>query len=199
MKQRLERLNQENGKQFVIFKEFFPNGEIERIKLTDIPVKAINYFERKSRQFTLSKKYKTGNFDAAYAVKHDNGDRTYIVVQRKTYDANNEEELIYFAEMREEKMIGSGELRYNDSNKSEYFKGKPFVGSIHTEKNFRKRGLGTRRIKLMHAMSRMQYSLPLYSDTLNTEELKNLWENLVKKGKAKKIKEGENDRYVIID
>lgn len=176
------------------FSELFPEGAMSQIKETDAPEAAMEVFEHKSAQFINRDKYRPRNFEFYFVINHVNGDRTYLAQQTKTYDTNKDtERLTYFVDMRGNQVLGYSELRNNISNLREYFRDKPFVGYTETEKDFRNQGLGTRRLLLMNAFSGAQYSLPLNSDTLNSEV--SVWEDLVQKGQAQKFQEGEHLRY----
>jgi len=200
------KIEDQQQKEILIkFKEYFPSGDIEEISSEDIPDFVMELFERKSQQFIDLKDYKPGDFERFFLIKHSDGSKTYIAQQTKTYSTNKDTEmLVYFVDSLDEEVFGYSELRFNISNPSEYFKDKPFVGytetygiNKNTGKTNRKKGLGTRRLLVMNAFSNAFYALPLYSDTLTEEEnAKPIWEKLMQQGKAKKIKEGENNRYV---
>ncbi len=172
----------------------------ETIEATDIPLDVMNFFENRSKQLILPEDYEPGNFEGFQAVRHENGDITYIARQTKTYSTNRETEqlnyLIDFNNQNEE--TGYAELRLNETNSS-YFKNKPFVGFSNTETKYRKQGLGTRRLLTMNALAQSQYHNPLNSDTLLSKGAENLWKGLVKKGLARTYQEGNHTRYVFLD
>jgi hypothetical protein len=186
-----------------IFSEYFPEGRIEKINMTEVPEEALHFFEFKSGQFLSPNDYTLGNFENFFRVRHCDGKETFLAQQTKTYpkgflEAGDTERLTYLVDMDGDKIIGRAELRLNlkcPEEYTEYFKDKPFIGWIETDKNLRGQGLGTRRIYLMNAYSRMLYGLPLYSDTVNSPEMENLWETLVRRGEARKFKEVEYNRF----
>ncbi len=144
--------------------------------------------------------YKPDNFESLFEVDNIDGSKSYIAEQTKTYDTNKDtEKLTYIFDLHGDIVSGHSELRYNISNKSKYFKNKPFIGFNDTEREFQRKGLGWRRMRLMNAFAQMRYGAPLYSDTLMSEQAEGLWQKLVKEGKAKKIKEGKVHRYVLTD
>lgn len=186
------------------FREFFPDGNITATDLDSVPTEVKRRLENYSQSFILPEEYRPNNFDATFVVEYPNGDKSYIAEQTKTYKTliENEpgsetEKLSYIFDTRGEGISGHAELRYNISNKSKYFKNKPFVGYNDTEREFQRSGLGWRRIRLMNALARTKYDAPLYSDTLMSEQAEGLWQKLVKEGKVKKIKEGKVYRYVL--
>lgn len=182
----------------VLFMELFPEGEITEIKESLVPKVVLDIFERKSGELISKEKYRPGNFEHYFIIKHSSGDRTYLAQQTKTYDTNKDtERLTYFVDMRGEEIVGRSELRSNISHPDPYFIDKPFVGNTRTEERFRKQGLGRRRLLAMNAYSEAMYRLPLYSDTLNRET--SIWEVLVQEGLARKFKEGKNMRYCFAD
>lgn len=190
---------QNNNEEKDIFHEYFPAGEIEVARIEDLPSDVWYFFEKKSEAHLTKSEYQPKSFSRLFRVRHKNGDVTYLAVQTKIYNTKQDaEELIYFADTRRDKMIGYSELHFNISSKSPYFKNKPLVSFTQTYNNYVKQGLGTRRLFLMNAMTQMLYKLSLYSDTLNSPDMKKIWESLVKQGKASKFKENEYDRYAII-
>ena len=157
----------------------------------------MNHFEGKSHRFILPTDYLPGNFDKFFIIHHSNGERTHIAQQTKTYATNGDtENLSYLCDMdRDNIIVGHGEIRFNISNTSNYFKDKPFVGYTQTLEGNEKKGLGTRRLYIMNALSQAVYQLPLNSDTLIGEDAEKLWKSLVNLGVAKSYKEGKNNRY----
>jgi hypothetical protein len=185
-----------------VFKKYFPDAEICEVGLADIPKKVLEYFEFKSSQFLDPDKYKKNNFENFFVVRHRDGLLTYVAQQTKDYNDNDVEKLTFFADYKNDAVVGRAELRLKikcAKEKEPYFKNKPFVGWIETKENLRKSGLGTKRLFLMNSVSQMCYNLPLYSDTVNSPEMKSLWEELVKSGMATKFKEGDYDRYVVLE
>ncbi len=183
-----------------IFTQHFPTGEIQPIDLAQIPKEAVDYLGIRSRALINRSDYRPSNFDASFVVDHHEGGRTFITQQTKTYRTNGATKaLTYFVDINEEgKVTGFGELRLSLTDPRDYFKNKPFVGYTQTERAFQRKGLGTRRLRLMNAISNMLYSLPLHSDTLLSKESGGVWERLVRKGKARKYKQGKEDRYSFI-
>ena len=182
------------------FNEFHPNGKIEEISLEEIPQNIMNYFEARSKRFILPKDYQEKDFEKTFTIHHDNHHKTYVAIQTKTYCTDGDtEELTYLIDINEEnKPVGYGEIRFNISNKDEYFINKPFVGSTNTSKKNRRKGIGKRRLHVMNALCQTLYKNPLNSDTIISEDSKKLWEKLTQEGKSKMYKEGEHDRYVFL-
>ncbi len=189
-----------------VFSEYFPDGKIESVTIADVPEEVLHFFEFKSGQFLSPNDYTLGNFEDFFRVRHCDGKETFLAQQTKTYpqgflEAGDTERLTYFVDVDGDKIIGRSELRLNTKCPEEYleyFKDKPFIGWIETHEDLWKQGLGTRRMYLMNAYSRMLYGLPLYSDTVNSPRMESLWETLVKKGKAGKFKEVEYNRFNVL-
>jgi hypothetical protein len=179
------------------------------LNIADLPFEVLDFFENNSRQFQLFTEYQPKNFKRFMLVNYNNGDKTYIANQIKKYSSaevdnvedlsNLIEDVNYLIDYRGEENIGHGELRYCFLNNSDVCKNKPFVGNTATEKKYQKTGLGLRRLFLLNALSKTLYNYPLNSDEIITDQAKNLWENLVKEGKAKKYKEEKSDRYVMLN
>jgi hypothetical protein len=179
------------------FDNFFKEGNVKELHIEDLPEDVLKFFESNSAKFILPEDYKPEDFKRFLLVNHENGDQTYIANQTKEYYNKSVEDLSYLVDYRGEDNLGHAELRYNPLSNSEYFKDKPFVGYTVTEEKYQKKGLGRRRLFLMNALAETLYNNPVYSDTIITDEAKNLWEKLVQENLAKKIKEGDKDRYVI--
>ena len=169
-----------------------------KVDSENVPKKAMKFFENQSLQLILPEEYKPGNFEKFFVIKHKNGDETYVAEQVKTYHNEDTERLSYFWDSRNSKTIGHGELRWSLSKKSKFFKNKPFVGFTETEKEFQRQGLAERRLHMLDAFARMTYGFPLYSSDVVTPRAINLWEKLVREGRAKKFKSGEPDRYCFL-
>jgi hypothetical protein len=191
----------ENQKLLNKFNSFYPEGKMSELRLNDLPKAVLKYFEANSRRFILPEKYKPGNFKRLLAVDYTNGDKTYIANQIKIYENDDDaiEDLSYLIDYRGGNNIGHAELRYNLQSDSEYFKNKPFVGYTATKEEYQRSGLAERRLFLMNALAKTLYDYPICSDTVISAEAKSLWEKLVQENKAKMIKEGKNDRYVMLD
>ncbi len=182
-----------------VFQQFFSQGSLSLCGANDVPRAAMDDFEGRSKAFIDVEDYKPGNFDWFMVVNHQDGHKTYITHQVKTYVTDNEtEELTYFVDTTTEgENMGNGEMRFSLSDEREYFKDKPFIGWISTEDKFK--GWDTlKRLSVMNAASQMLYGLPLYSDTLISNDGRRLCEAYVRMGKMRKFKEGEHDRYVFI-
>lgn len=183
-----------------VFKKHFSSAQIEIISADKVPPVAIDLFELCSKRFINPKDYKPGNFDAYFLIRHDSGEVTYAVQQTKTYWTGSTEILIDLIDLDQSgNQQGDGEIRYDPSDDRPCFKNKPFTGWTETEENYRKRGLGRRRLLMMNALSQMLYGLPLHSDTTILEQEKRILEKLLDEGKVSKYKEGEHDRYVFKD
>jgi hypothetical protein len=186
---------------FSVFREYLPEAEIEECAITDLPAAALEYFEFKSSQFISADEYKPGAFEKIFVVKFPGGKTSYLAQQTKTYETTGErEKQTFIADVEDGEVTGVAELRFNvkcaKKNKA-FFKDKPFIGWTET-RGPKKTGAGTRRAFLMNAIARMCYGLPLYSDTLTSADMKKLWEKLTAQGKARKFKEDEVDRYVLL-
>jgi GNAT superfamily N-acetyltransferase len=174
------------------FNKLFTSGKIEKISPDQVPKEAIDFFDGMGARFVPPEEYTQGNFEQLYVINHANGDITYIAEHEKQYDENNKEQNTYFLETRNGKEIGHGELRLVTVGPDEYFK-QPYVGFTDTEKEYRRQGLGTRRVLEMGAYAKMQYSLPIHSDTLIWEKALKVWEKLEKEGKAEKVETGSGE------
>ncbi len=182
-----------------IFEHHFPSGTIESVALSAVPKPAMEYFESKSKRYLNPHNYIPKNFSASWIITHENGDQTYVAKQTKWLATPKETEtLLYLVDMRGKKKIGFGWLYQNISKPSPYFIHKPLVGYTCTvnSRNLRRKGLGTRRLFVMNALSQMVYGHPLNSDTDIEDEARGVWQKLVRQGFARAYKEGRSERYV---
>lgn len=181
----------------LVFRKYFPTAQIDIVGSELIPQGVMDFFEHMSCLFIKMEDHRPGNFEALFVIEHDSGDRTFVAQQTKTYSTNGDtEQLTYFVDTNsDDAVIGKSEMRRNISNKSDYYKDKPFVGSIYTLENYRKRGLGTRRLIVMNAVSQMLYGLALHSSTVVSDLAAAVWTRLVREGKARVYKEGVHDRF----
>lgn len=183
-----------------IFAEYFPSGEIGPTTLEEIPEQAVIELEKRSKLLVPPERYKPGNFEKLFVIRHADGTRSFAAVQQKTYgEGGDTEELTYLADLDEnDAAIGYSEIRMNVSNPDGYFKDKPFVGFTRTFEGKQQRGFGDRRLRLMNALTRMLYDLPIHSDTLLSPEAQKLWEKMEKRGEAVRYKEkGKHDRFML--
>lgn len=172
----------------------------EPLNEDQIPENVMTWFEGRSAMLIHPRNYRRGNFTAFYVIRHRD-DITYAARQTKTYrdTSGDTEDLVYLIDVDSDgNEEGHAEIRLNISNEESYFKDKPFVGYTTTQEAYRNKGLGTRRLFIMNAMSQMLHCFPLHSDTLISDEAKRLWERLEGEGKAVKFREGEHDRYKFV-
>ncbi|MDA2936086.1 hypothetical protein MYX06_02620 [Patescibacteria group bacterium AH-259-L05] len=198
-----EKIKLESGdidysEQVKTFSEYFSNGQIEEIEIDEVPENIMKHFEGKSKSFILPDEYQPGNFEKFFVIKHENGNKTFVAQQTKNYSDNGTtEKLTYIVDVdKNGAYIGHGAI--NISTPDEYFKNKPFVDYTKTLKEHRKKGLGTRRLYLMNAVSQMLYGRPLHSALTRGPKAESLWQKLAANGEAKKIKQGDRDRYVFV-
>ncbi len=197
-----EEARNELEKRQEVFREYYPEGRLEAVKIEDIPKPALASLEERSQYLVHPDRYKPGNFEDLYLIVQPDGSRTYVASQTKQYGAEGDvERLTFLAELDSKgEFAGYGEIRLGVSNKSDYFVDKPFVGFTKTEPGKARQGLGLRRLHEMNAVTEAQYGLPLYSDTLMTPDAERLWKKLVEKGDARAFEEKSggqtSQRYV---
>ncbi len=199
MKETIESLSSyDKQNNFAKFKEYLPDVQIKEININDIPKEALDFFIDRGMQFVDPNRNDPNDFKKFFVLEYGDNDYIYVASKTKNYSLGEEEDVeesTYFFDIKNNKPIGYSEIRYKESTESEYFKDKPFIGIIRTDNDLKTTGLGTRKMNAMNAISWMLYSLPLYSDTVNSPEMKSLWEGLVKRNKAEKFKQDDNDRY----
>ena len=183
------------------FSTYFENENIELVERGDLPEAVWEFFVGRHRQFTPPGGVDTSRLGEFQRVFLENGDIAYLASEEKQYDGSKEskEQCTYVYEARDGEKVGHGEIRWNDTSKDPFFVDKPFVGMTRTEEDFRREGLGLRRIKLMNAIAQMRYGKPLYSSTLMTREAKSVWGKLQEQGIAERFMEGDHERFVMQD
>ena len=81
------------------FRMHFPSAQVDTIAIDNIPAEIVSLFESKSRLYLNTDHYTPRNFTQCYVVFHDDGSKTYLARQTKTYDTNHEtEELTYLVD-----------------------------------------------------------------------------------------------------
>jgi hypothetical protein len=181
------------------FRQYLPDAKIISITKDLVPFKIMEHFESHSK-LSNEEYYRLGNFSEFYLVMHSDDSKTFLARQTKTYDTNRDtEEVTYLVDIDKQNVhVGHGEIRWNISNKSDFFKNRPLVGYTETYQDYRKQGLGLRRLLVMNAVSEMLYGLPLNSDILSHDNQERRWKRLVEQGKAIVYKQGTFYRYVFV-
>lgn len=180
------------------FQKYFPSGKLHPIAIEAVPPLVMQKLEQRSAYLMRTEHYRPGNFEKVFTVDHEDGGVTYVALQTKDYGGEaGIERLMYLVDGdATHAPFGFGEVRLNVSSSKEYFTHKPFVGTTQTDPAMRKHGFGTRRLLLMNAFTRAAYDLPLYSDTLVSDDAKRVWKKLLDQGVAEKFVEaGGLERY----
>ena len=179
------------------FKILLPEADIKKVDISEIPVPPLNFFKKRSLNLTNNKEYIPSSLDSFYMIHYEDGNTSYIATHTKTYAINGDtEKLVYiYDEGAQNNQIGYGEIRYNEARKTDYFNNKPFIGYTDTNKDYRRKGLGRRRLRTMNAISLYLYGLPLHSDTLIGNESGSIWKGLLKQGEVYSYKQGKAVRY----
>jgi|GEM_PF-4990159 len=170
------------------------------------PKVVLDFFEARSAMYISRELYKPRNFNRLLWISHEDGSRTFVAEQNKTYESttgHTEEIVHFFVRMNDASgsKIGHAEIRRDISAKNAIFDGRPFIGFINTESEYRRRGHGTHLLRLMALYSRLRFEKTLYSATLISETLKPLLEKLCKCGLARpnQYRYGENKFHPAYD
>jgi hypothetical protein len=184
---------------FEKFHDHFLSARLRPLDIDQVPEDVQNFFETRHKNL-IEPPYP--DFKTVYVIEHKSGGKTYVAQREVTYATNDETETLTFLYNinNSGQNTGYGEIRLNTSNQRNYYKDKPFVGYSYTEPDFTRKGLGTRRLRMMNALSQALHGLPLHSDTLLDENgaAKRVWERLVENGEAKHYKQGTRDRYCFV-
>lgn len=171
---------------------------IKEIGISDIPAEAMEHFENLSRRFILPSTYKKGDFEQFFMIHYDNPDITYVATQTRTYEGEGgTERLTYLFDVDTNgNKQGHGEIRFSISSTHTYFKDKPFAGYLHNSPEFIGKDLGIRRLHVMNELSQLFYGFKMHTDTVISDSVMPLLEELTNQSILKKYKEGKHDRYV---
>lgn len=190
---------------------FYPHADSRLVGLLDLPEDAHDEFERLSKRFILPDDYRPGSFEKILRVENLDGSVSFVAFQTKQYpndqfdNPGSIERLMLIWEKIGDMPCGSGEVRYNITDKRDFFLHKPFIGWTETDpliidprkKTLLRRGYGIRRVRLMHALTMIEYGLPLYSDKGGGKQPL-LWRKLVQLGEARKFRMSDyRVRYVM--
>ena len=177
---------------------------IAKVMPSDIPYGVGDNFSANSSLYTMDGEISVDEFD--HLLRIDGmGATTYLGEHEKLLATGGTERTTYLVDMTDDgtHTIGRGEMRYNDSSNTDYFKDKPFVGytrtySTYPEKDFSKRGYGRRRLHALNLAAQTLYNLPLHSDTLRSPAATRLWEKLVIDGLAEMYMQEQHTRYKFV-
>ena len=191
------------------FSQAYEGASIAAISSDDVPPEILQHFESKSRLLVSPEYYVKGNFTHFSLITHPNDSKTYVAEQIKSFNEGSEKDnFVYFVDEEGDQMAGYGELINTFESQNHGAIGKPYVGFTRTygpsDKkgsgyDFRRKGLGRRRLIEMNAYAQTRFGYPLHSsrilvhDNLHTEESapRRIWESLVKEGKAESYMEGK--------
>lgn len=164
-----------------------------------VPENVAALFNWSARQLVDRGEISFNQLGELLGIWHDDETRTYAVSDNKTYPVDGtREELIYLVNIdQDQQLIGYGEIRHPAKHHDPYFREKPFVGYTRTEREFRKRGFGRRRILEMGQFTMHAFGLPLYSSKLIRPKAKRLWQGLAEDELATAFVEGEHTRFVL--
>lgn len=173
--------------------------QITAVTSADIPTSVGDYFSENSAVLTMDGEISLNEFD--HLLRIDGmGATTYLGEHEKLYATGDTERVSYLVDMTEDsaQAIGRGELRYNESSNTDYFKDKPFVGYTRTYDTHLEKGYGRRRLHALNLAAQTLYNLPLHSDTLRSAPATRLWEKLVVDGLAEMYRQDQHARYKFI-
>lgn len=123
-------------------------------------------------------------------ITHKTNEKTYVGT-RTTIHPNKETDPgnIYLIDISNRKIIqGYGIVEY------EIFS--PYVCSTRTIAKFQNKGLGTRRLFVMNALTQTLFEKPLHSDTKISAKEISIWEKLVNSNTATKYQYNNTNRFI---
>ena len=164
-----------------------------------IPEAVADFLRNKSALYVKEPPLEPAQFDELLFVANDNGVTSYIARQDKTYDSNGRTERLYHVVDADAggEVIGYAEIRLGLANNEDYFKDKPFVGSLWTDERYRRsrRGNLAGRLVVLAALAEQKLELPLYTDTVVSKEAHNVADKLARNGRLELIQEDGFIRY----
>jgi hypothetical protein len=179
-----------------VFNKYFPSGQIEKINVDKIPPVANDLFEYQNKQsLILPTDYELS--DSYLHIHHSSYESTYVshqTISQRIGTPVMTTNLIDLDKFGNEQ--GYGQITFYPTDKNPYFANKPFGSSLLTEINYRKKGLGQRRMLMMNALSIMLYDLPLYSEIV-TPQAERILEKMLNESMVDKyVEPGRKDRYI---
>lgn len=181
------------------FERYFTDATVEAVGLTELSDGVREMLENLGVRYLDPDMYDPRAFYDVRRVTLGNGDEIFVASRTKSYRDAGTEESTYVIDTRDGGILGFGEIRWRLTQVTGYFRDKPFVGFTETRRPHRRTGLAERRVRVMNALARQKYGLPINSDTCISDDARKLWEKLVSEGMARKYKEGAHDRYVYDD
>lgn len=190
------------------FAQAYEGARISPIPYDELPPEVAEHFEGRSKMYLLPEQYIPRNFSHLYLLEHPDGSQTYIAEQVKSFGEGEKDNFVYFVDYDGDKMAGRGEIINCIETHNKDMIGKPYPGFTRTYgpedqegggRDFRRRGLGKRRIIEMDAYAQARFGYPLHSshvlihDDIKTDASapQRIWERLVEEGKAESYMEGK--------
>lgn len=169
-----EELSKESNYQ-AVFKEHFPQGTLSPIALSEIPQQVFSWdWPEVQQSFPQSP-------DTPYFVVKDTDRRIATYIARQLPRMKNGAQTIYVVDMRDNKAIGVGILIYNDVIKH---KGS-YVAWTETDPEHQKEGVGSRRSRLLRALSAAWFGVEVESSNIMSPSGKALAASLKRNRDAK--------------
>ena len=162
-------------------------ARLEEIGPYEIPANVGYDIWQLSGMYTAADRCTPATFNRLLHIEAD-GIESFVAEHTKTYRQNHETESITYVIDTDTSgvTLGKGEIRLSRTNDSDFYKNKPFVGQTTTTFEYRRQGLGLRRLHVMNMASLAIHGLPLHSDTLRSRQAQSLWEKLVEQGVAQR-------------
>ncbi|MDP9211771.1 MAG: hypothetical protein M3N59_00660 [bacterium] len=184
------------------FKEEYPEGEITVGDFESLPASVQEWMLDRSPGMPERQRQDTLREVPALTVTHENGDKTYAVVDATAArDAEDLPRYVWLVDQNADgEMLGWASINHNareaEAGDDELNTDRPYVDYTVTTRGHHRHGLAARRVEVMHAMSRLLFDKPLYSSRILHANSKRLWEKLVGQGKAEAYEEDGVTRFV---
>ena len=131
----------------------------------------------------------TEDFGLGLEIVHEDSTKTYV-------GESSSFEVVYFQDRdKRNKYLGEGQFYIQNFEDDLYI---PVVGFTFTAKEYRRKGIGTRRLFVMDAVSRVIFEQPLHSSTTPRLAQKSIWEKLVREEIAETHNWQGTQRYKFI-
>ena len=184
------------------FQEYFPEGRLSAGDFESLPDSVRDWMLDRSPGMPERQRQDTLGEVPALTVTHENGDKTYAVVDA-TADREAEAlpRYIWLVDHNADgELLGWSAINHNareaEAGDDELNTDRPYVDYTVTTQGHHRRGLAARRVEVMHALSRLLFDKPLYSSRNLHANSKRLWEKLVGQGKADAYEEDGVTRFV---
>lgn len=175
------------------FKEYFPEAKFTKVGIMDVPDNVVELMISRSEMF-VSPEDSQPLIDF-YSVEYKNGDISYISTHIKQYRYPDiVDKMLYVVDSRHGDLMGYADVSFQIEGENTCDE-QPFILFIRTNDEFRRQGIGKRRLLTINVLSKMFFDSPIYSGGPITDKMRSIWEKMADNDEAIRIQNDDSIRY----